>query len=58
MSSLSLLLFDLMMLCFDLSEIAIVTVKGVGYCCIIHDISKPVAVRLLEFSVLDNCRYI
>ena len=54
MSSLSLLLLDLTMLCFDLSEIAIVTVKGVGYCCIIHDISKPVAVRLLKFSVLDN----
>ena len=31
---------DLTMLCLNLSDIAIITVKGDDYCCIINDISK------------------
>ena len=49
---------DLIMLCLNISNIAIVTVKGVDYHCIIHDISKSEAIRLLENSVLDDCGYI
>ena len=44
---------DLTMLFLNLSHIAIITVKSVViYCCIIHNISKPKATRLLENSVL------
>ena len=32
---------DLKMLCSTISNIANITVKGVDYCCNIHDISKP-----------------
>ena len=46
------------MLCLSCSDIAIITVKGVGYCCIIHDISKSEAIHLLQNSVLDDCGYI
>ena len=35
---------DLTMLCFNNSETNIITVKGVNYCCIVHDI--------------DDCDYI
>ena len=49
---------DLTMLCLNLSDVAIITVKNVGYCCIIHDISKPEAIHLLENSVIDVCGYI
>ena len=49
---------DLTMLCLDISDIAIITVKGVDYGCIIHNISKSGAIRLLENSVLDDCGYI
>ena len=49
---------DLIMLCLNISNIAIVTVKGVDYHCIIHDTSKSEAIRLLENSVLDDCGYI
>ena len=41
-----------MMLCLNLSHIAIITVKGAGYCCIIYDISKSEATHLLENPVL------
>ena len=44
---------DLTMLFLDLSDIAIITVKNVDYCYIIHDISKSDAIHLLETSVLD-----
>ena len=33
--------FDLTMFCFDISDIASITVKWVEYRSIIHDISKP-----------------
>ena len=36
------------------SDIAIITVKGVDYRFIIHDISKSDAILLLKDSVLDD----
>ena len=41
---------DLTMLCLNISDIAIITVKGVDYRCIIHDISKSEAIH--SFKVL------
>ena len=38
----------------NLSDIAIITVIGADYCCIIDDISIFEAIRLLENSVLDG----
>ena len=49
---------DLAMLCINLSDIAIITVKNVDYCCTIHNISKSEPTNLLENSVLDDRRYI
>ena len=46
------------LMCFKLSNIAIITVKSVDYCCIIHDIRKSEAIHLLENSVLDDHGYI
>ena len=42
------------MLCFIISDIAIITIKGDDYCYIIHEISKFEAIHLLETSVLDD----
>ena len=39
---------DLTMLSLTISDIAIITVKGVDYCCIIHDLSKSGANNLLK----------
>ena len=39
---------DLTMLYFSSSNIVIITVKGADYCCIIHDVSKPESIHLLE----------
>ena len=49
---------DLTMLSVNISDIAIITVKNVDYCCIIHNISKYEAINLLKNSVLENCVYI
>ena len=46
------------MLCLDIKNIAIITVKGVDYRRIIHDISKSEAIHLLEHSVLEDRGYI
>ena len=46
------------MLCIDISDIAIITVKNVDYCCIIRNISKSEAINLLENSMLEDCEYI
>ena len=43
---------DLTMLCPNLSNITIVTVKGVNYCCSIHNISKSEAIHLLKILCL------
>ena len=41
------------MLCLNISDITIITVKSVNYCCIMHDISKSEAIHLLENFVLE-----
>ena len=45
------------MFCLNISVIAILTVKGVGYCCIIHGNNKSETINLLENSVFDDCGY-
>ena len=49
---------DLRMLRLNLSDIAIITVKGIDYRCIISDITKSEATELLENSVLGYLGYI
>ena len=49
---------DLAMFYLNLSGIAIITVKVVDYCCIIHEISKYETIHLLENSVFDERGYI
>ena len=44
----------LTMLCLNVSDTAIITVKGVNYRCIVHDISKSEAIHRLENPVLDD----
>ena len=46
------------MLCLNISDIAIITIKAVDQRYIIYYISKSEAIRKLENSVLDDCRYI
>ena len=48
---------DLTMFCLNLSNIAIITVEGVDYRCIIHGINKSDAIHLSENSVLDTRGY-
>ena len=50
--------YDLMMLCLNISDVAIITVKDVDYGCIIHDISKSEKINLLENSLLEDRGYI
>ena len=42
----------------NISDIAIITVKNVNYCCIIHKIMKSEAINLLKNSALNNPGYI
>ena len=44
---------DLTMLWVNISDIAIITVKDVGYCCIINNISKSEVINLLK----KNCAW-
>ena len=46
------------MLCLNISDIAIVTVKGVDYHCILYEITKSETIHLLENSVHDDRGYI
>ena len=46
------------MLCLNLNDIAIITVKNVDYRFIIHDTSKSEAIHLFINSVLDDLGYI
>ena len=39
---------NLTMLCLSISDITIITVKNVDYCCIIHNISKSEAINLFK----------
>ena len=47
---------DLLMPFVNISDIAIVVVKGFDYHCLVHDINKYEGIRLLENSVLDDRR--
>ena len=49
---------DLSMLCFNISDIVIITVKNVDYRCIMYNISKSEAINLSENSVLEDGGYI
>ena len=46
------------MFCLNIRNLAIITVKNVGYRRIIHNISKSEAINLSESSALKNHRYI
>ena len=45
---------DLTMLSVNISDIAIITVEDVDYCCIVYDIRKSGVIILLKNSVLDD----
>ena len=49
---------DLTMLCLNISDIAIITIKKVDYRCIIYNIIKYEAINLLENSVLKDRGYL
>ena len=49
---------DLTILCLDISDIAIITVKGVDYHCIIHEINESEAIHFLENYGLKYYIYI
>ena len=49
---------DLTLLSLNISNIDIIIVKNVDYCCIIHNFRKSEAIHLLESSVLDDRWYI
>ena len=49
---------DLTILCINISNIAIITVKNVDYCCTFHNISKSQGINLSKNSVLENRGYI
>ena len=44
--------------CLNISNIAIITINNVGYCCIIYGISKSEAIHLLKNSKLGDRRHI
>ena len=46
------------MFCLNIRNISIITVNGVGYCCIIDNISQSDAVHLVVNSVFDDRGYI
>ena len=43
---------DLTKLSVNISDIAIITVKNIDYCCNIHNISKSEAINILKSSIL------
>ena len=49
---------DLTMLSVNISDIAIINIKNVDYCCIIHNISQYETINLNESSVLEDCVHI
>ena len=46
--------YDSIIVCLNLSDIAIITVKKVDYCSIINNIIKSGEIMLLRNSVLDD----
>ena len=49
---------DVIMLSGNISDFAIITIKNVDYCCIIHSIRKSEAITLLKSSVLEDRGFI
>ena len=49
---------DLTMLCLNISNIGVITVKTIDYCCIMYNINKSEAIHLLKNSVLENRGYL
>ena len=47
-----------MILYLNISDTAIITVKGADYCCILYNIIKSEAIHLLKNYVLDDRGYI
>ena len=46
------------MLSVNICDIAVITIKDIDYRCIIYNISKYEAIKLLKNSVLDDLGYI
>ena len=46
------------MVCLNISDFAIITVKSVNYCCIIYGVRKFEGIHLLESFVLEDRGYI
>ena len=49
---------DLTMLSVNISDIAIIIFKGIGYRCIFYDINKSEAIISLENSALEDRGYL
>ena len=46
------------MLFVNVTDKTIINVKGIDYCCIIHDISQSDKIHFLGNFVFDDCQYI
>ena len=46
------------MLCLNISDIAVITVKNVDYRCIMYNINKSEAIHLLENSIIKDTGYL
>ena len=46
------------MLSVNICDIAVITIKDIDYRCIVYNISKYEAIKLLKNSVLDDPGYI
>ena len=42
----------------NITDIAIITIKNIDYCCIIHNVSKSTATNFSKHSVLEDRGYI
>ena len=49
---------DLTMLSVNICDIAVITIKDIDYRCVVYNISKYEAIKLLKNSVLDDPGYI
>ena len=49
---------DLTMLCLNISNIGVITVKTIDYCRVMYNINKSEAIHLLKNSVLENRGYL
>ena len=50
--------YDLTILYLNKSDLTIITVKRVAFCCIIHVISESEAINLLKYFLHDNRGYL